>query len=132
MIILRQWVVLYTDYLSQATVLMGVIAFTYTVITRSRNGHKISLDELFVRALAGASIPNGLMFIMCAFDTSLIPKLSEINIYLALVGMALVYISFKEAFIEKQQKSRSSSTATSISTPTSVKRTPENPSIQPP
>ena len=47
---------------------------------------------------SGSSIPTGVLLILCAFDSALLTKLSEIGIYLAVIGIALIFISVKAVF----------------------------------
>lgn len=54
-----------------------------------------SLEDLFVIAITGSSFPSGVLFIAAAFDSSLLARVSEAPVYIALAGFAVLYIAIK-------------------------------------
>jgi len=82
--------------LQQLSVAFAVVAFIAAVIRGRSKGSPHSLDKLIAKLLAGSAIPTGLFLIVCAFDTSLISKLTDLSLYLAAAGLALLYVSIKE------------------------------------
>jgi hypothetical protein len=82
--------------LQRLSVLCAVLVFV-TVFVRGRmNGMAHPLDKLLSKLLAGSAIPTSIFLVVCAFDTTLITKLSDLSLYLAAAGVALLYVSVKE------------------------------------
>ena len=94
----------FADNLSVINVFVAIFVFVYTYVQKSRQKSKITLDELFVRTLAGSAIPVGMLLMFCALDSTLIVKLNDLNVYLALVGMGLIFVSAREAFTGMSKK----------------------------
>ncbi|EOY5687729.1 hypothetical protein ACP7IB_003462 [Vibrio cholerae] len=54
---------------------------------------KIEFIDIFVVGTAGSSAPSGLLLIYAAFDQSIVTKISDSNVYIAFVGIALLYVA---------------------------------------
>lgn len=78
----------------------GLLSFFALVIINHRKTRKNNLGDLLVVGLAGSAVPTGLLLIYGAFDSTIIPKLSDASIYIAFAGAALLII-FGQTFKEK-------------------------------
>lgn len=56
---------------------------------------KTSLEDFFIVAIAGSSFPSGFLIVASAFNPTLLTKLSDSPIYIALAGCAVIYIACK-------------------------------------
>ena len=54
-----------------------------------------SLEDFFVVGLTGSSCPSGFLFIAAAFDSTLLIRVSEAPVYIALAGCAVLYLAIK-------------------------------------
>ncbi|MCG7996600.1 MAG: hypothetical protein JAZ06_14385 [Candidatus Thiodiazotropha taylori] len=81
-------------------VVCGLMSFFSLVAINHKKARKNNLGDLLVVGLAGSSVPTGLLLIYGAFDSSVIPKLSDAGIYIAFAGAALLII-FGQTFKEK-------------------------------
>jgi hypothetical protein len=59
---------------------------------------KRSLEGVVGKLLAASAVPTGIVLVGCAFDSSLITKLSDLGLYLLAAAVALLYVSLKELF----------------------------------
>jgi hypothetical protein len=61
-----------------------------------KRGRACNLDDIFIVGLAGGAFPSGALFIYAALvDATMLSKLAETPIYIALAGFAILYISGK-------------------------------------
>jgi hypothetical protein len=84
------------DYLKQLSVACAILVFIATLLRSRLRGNPHSLDKLISKLLAGSAIPTGVFLIICAFKTDLMAKLTDLSLYLAAAGLALLYVSVKE------------------------------------
>ncbi|NOZ11512.1 MAG: hypothetical protein GXP09_10790 [Gammaproteobacteria bacterium] len=81
--------------------MIGLIAVFVTVFTFAGlpiycklSKRSITFQELMVRALSASSLPTAIVIILCAIDVSLLAKLGGLfQVYIALAGLSLVYVS---------------------------------------
>lgn len=52
------------------------------------------LDDLIIVFLAGASLPTAMLLIYSGFDKTVLSKLIDAGIYVALSGVSLLYVGF--------------------------------------
>jgi hypothetical protein len=83
------------NYINQASVGAGVVVFVFMWMLNLLKDRQNKLEDLLRKALAASAIPPGLVLIFCAHKPELITKLREPNIYIAVAGLALIYISIK-------------------------------------
>lgn len=62
---------------------------------RAKNQRRTSLEDFFVVGITGSSFPSGFLFIAAAFDSTLLARVSEAPVYIALAGCAVLYIAGK-------------------------------------
>jgi hypothetical protein len=62
---------------------------------RTKKQKKTSLEDFFVVGITGSSFPSGFLFIAAAFDSTLLARVSEAPVYIALAGCAVLYIAIK-------------------------------------
>lgn len=74
-----------------AGLLVALLYWAY----RSKNQKATSLEDFFVVGITGSSFPSGFLFIAAAFDSSLLVRVSEAPVYIALAGCAVLYIAAK-------------------------------------
>lgn len=71
-----------------------VVTFVYWVY-RAFKQKRTSLEDFFVVGITGSSFPSGILFIAAAFDSTLLTRVSEAPVYIALAGCAVLYITIK-------------------------------------
>jgi len=76
------------------SITLGIIFFLIPLYINRKRKKKNILADLMVIGFGGASVPTGLALIYCAFDPSKLSKLSDVGIYIAFSGLALLYIAF--------------------------------------
>lgn len=81
----------------------GLLSLVVLLIINIFTKRKNDLGDLLVVALAGSSIPTGVLLIYGAFVVEVIPKLSDAGIYIGFAGVALLLI-FVQTFKEKLLK----------------------------
>jgi len=80
----------------QTTVGVALLCAAVAVLRGPQKPGGLRLEDVIAKLLAGSSIPTGLYLMACAFDTSLVAMLTELGLYLAAAGLALLYVSVKE------------------------------------
>lgn len=78
------------------TVGAGLFGVLVVLLRGWKNRAVLKLEDVIAKLLAGSAIPTGFYLMACAFNTSLIAKLSDLGLYLAAAGLALLYVSIKE------------------------------------
>lgn len=73
----------------------GLLIALFYWAYRAKKGKKTSLEDFFVVGITGSSFPSGLLFIASAFDSTLLARVSETPVYIALAGCAVLYIAIK-------------------------------------
>lgn len=74
-----------------AGLLVALLYWAY----RSKMQKSTSLEDFFVVGITGSSFPSGFLFIASAFDSTLLTRVSEAPVYIALAGCAVLYIAAK-------------------------------------
>lgn len=62
---------------------------------RASKQKNTSLEDFFVVGITGSSFPSGFLFIAAAFDSTLLSRVAEAPVYIALAGCAVLYIAIK-------------------------------------
>ena len=87
----------YFDYINQlsigATLLSFAILWMRRALQKSSHDRDFRLEVLLASSLAVATVPTSIALIACAFDTSLIPRLTELHLYILVAGAALLFIA---------------------------------------
>lgn len=78
-----------------APVFSGLIVALCYWAYRAANQKKTSLEDFFVIGITGSSFPSGFLFIAAAFESTLLTRVSEAPIYIALAGCAVLFIAIK-------------------------------------
>jgi len=63
-----------------------------------RERGKPDLVDLISKLLAASAIPTSMYLLASAFNPAWVQKLSDVGLYLAAAGLALLYVSLKELF----------------------------------
>ncbi len=87
------------DIIKFGPVACGLLSFVVFVIINHVKGRKNNLGDLFTFGLAGSSLPTGVLGSYGAFDSTVIPIVSDSGVYIAFAGAALLIIAcqtFKE------------------------------------
>jgi hypothetical protein len=93
----------FIENIHSLTVIFGLLAFAGIYISNRIRGKTNHLDDLLMRMLSASAIPTGLLLLLCAFDTTLLQKIEGLNIYIALAGLALIYVSLKAVFTNNKR-----------------------------
>lgn len=75
------------------SITLGIIFFLIPLYIDRKRNQKHTLADLMVIGFSGASVPTGLALVYCAFQPSKLAKLSDVGIYIAISGLALLYIA---------------------------------------
>ncbi len=78
---------------------LGTIVFILVPILNWHFNRPTALDALLLQVLAAIAIPTGIALIICGLKPNLISELKGLNVYIALAGMTLIYLSIKAVFI---------------------------------
>ena len=113
--------------LGTLTVLFGIVAFLASLWINWRLGRRNSLSRLLGAGMGASAIPAGFVFLYCAFDPTALSQVSNTPIYIALAGLAVIFVAYQtffeqasvEDFLEqrKQQPIRGTSSASEYSKP---------------
>jgi hypothetical protein len=82
--------------LQQVTVACAVSGAIYCLIRHRANPSGRTLESVVLKLLAASTIPTGILLLACAFDTSLLRHVSDVGIYVAAAGVALLFVGVKE------------------------------------
>lgn len=74
-----------------SALVVGLLYWGY----RAAKKKSISLEDIFVVGITGSAFPSGFLFIAAGFDPTLLARVAETPIYIALAGIAVLYISVK-------------------------------------
>lgn len=84
------WVIKFGPAVS--AVIVAIVYWGYRTYKDKSN----SLEDIFIVGISGSSFPSGFLFIYGALiDASVVAKLSEAPVYIALGGFAMLYIAGK-------------------------------------
>lgn len=76
-------------------VLSGLLVALGFWLYRWKKSKSVALDDIFIVGITGSSFPSGVLFIIAAFDSTILAKVSEAPVYIALAGCAVLYIAGK-------------------------------------
>lgn len=76
----------------------GIAVFISNLYMNRKYGRETSLDSLIVKVLSAFSIPPGFLLLYCAFNPDLIIQLGWLRVYIAIAGMVVIFIAFKNNF----------------------------------
>ncbi|HEY7334070.1 MAG TPA: hypothetical protein VH639_04240 [Bryobacteraceae bacterium] len=77
---------------------LALIAFILGLLWDFKRKKTTGLEVHLARAAAAGTVPTSLLLIYCAFDPSVLPHLTGLNVPIAAAGMALLYISLRGVF----------------------------------
>jgi hypothetical protein len=83
-------------HLDQFVIGSAVATFVVHYAISAWKGSPDALNSAFLKCFSGASIPNGLAFLVCAFLPEYIPKIQGATLAFALAGLALIAASAKD------------------------------------
>ncbi len=75
--------------------LSGLIVALLFWLYRWKNAKAVSLEDIFIVGITGSSFPSGVLFVVAAFDSTLLVQVSEAPVYIALAGCAVLYVAGK-------------------------------------
>jgi hypothetical protein len=88
-----------SENIAIASVSLTILTFIGLLLYGFMADIKISLNELIIRSLSASALPNAIVIIICAFDTTLLGKLAGLfQVYIALAGLSLIYVSINGIF----------------------------------
>ena len=73
----------------------GLIVAILYWIYRTKKKKITSLEDFFIVGITASAFPSGILLIAAAFDSTLLSKMSDAPIYIALAGCAVLYITIK-------------------------------------
>jgi len=76
---------------------LGALTFLVAQLLRRKQPH---LEKILVKAFAASTIPTGFLLLVSGFQPNLLTQIADLSLYAAIAGIALLYISFKELFVE--------------------------------
>lgn len=71
-----------------------LVTTIFVSLIRLSKGLSVGLDDVMSPALASATVPTGISLIICAFNPSYIPKLEQMNMYLSVAGVVVIFLAF--------------------------------------
>ena len=86
------YLLLFFDHIDKIVVGFGVFGLALHLIRNGNGEHE--LRDLLPRLFAYGTIPIGIAFVICAFEPSLLTRLSSINIYIAAAGCSVLYVAW--------------------------------------
>ncbi len=86
---------IFIENLPQISVIFGLLFFIIILIRLLVKREEVKLEKLLTGAFSGSTIPTGLALLLCAFDPSLIQHLEGLHIYIAVAGLALIFVAIK-------------------------------------
>src|SRR5262245_12178037 len=72
---------MWTPSLEQVSVGSALVCMAITIVRYHRKSQRVRLEDLLGKLLAGSAIPTSLFLLACAFNRTLIPKLTDLGIY---------------------------------------------------
>jgi len=78
-----------------APVVCGLIVMLTAWGYRVLKSKPVTVEDMFVVGITGSSFPSGVFFILAAFDSSMLVKVSEAPVYIGIAGCAVLYITGK-------------------------------------
>lgn len=76
-------------------VFSGLVITLIYWLYRWNKSKTVELEDMFIVGITGSSFPSGILFIVAAFDPTLLEKVSEAPVYIAIAGCAVLYIAGK-------------------------------------
>lgn len=89
-------------FLSIVTIIFGILAFVLALLVSWRLGRRSSLSRLLGASMGASAIPIGVVFIYCAFDPTALAEISNASIYVALAGLAVIFVGCR-SFAEQAE-----------------------------
>jgi hypothetical protein len=101
---MREWIAsmhnvrsVFLQHISLLSVCFALAGFVFSVGADLWKGDAETLQKHLGRALAAAAIPAAFALICLAFDPASVAVVPGLEVPIAFGGMALLYVSFKEA-----------------------------------
>ncbi|MCW3481044.1 hypothetical protein OL229_15970 [Neisseriaceae bacterium JH1-16] len=76
-------------------VISGLLVMVACWAYRWFKSKPVTVEDMFVVGITGSSFPSGVLFVIAAFDSSLLAKVSEAPVYIGIAGCAVLYIAGK-------------------------------------
>lgn len=86
----------YFDHLTTLTTVFGAIAFVIACGVY-RESEKVGYESLS-RAASWCMLPNGIAFLLCAADSSLVPRIADSGVAFFMGGLALASLVLPDIF----------------------------------
>lgn len=98
----------YFEVINQLSVGLASFAFMclwarQVILIKESKMEKLEFGSLASGSLSVATLPTGIALILCAFDTSLLPKLSDLHLHIWIAGAAIFFLGIT-AFISEWNK----------------------------
>lgn len=87
---------IFISHLDRFVIGAAVTTFVVHYGLSAWKGSSDALNSAFLKCFSGASIPNGLAFLLCAFFPEYIPKIQGATLAFALAGLALIAASARD------------------------------------
>lgn len=78
------------EYVKFASIVCGLLSFVTVLLFAPKPR---TLNVVIAGAFAGAGTPTGIAVILCAFRPTLVKALEDLQLYLALTGAILIFVS---------------------------------------
>jgi hypothetical protein len=97
---MRMFVEAYLDNLGTLSIIVAILSAFGQIMSRVTRRAGLDLQMVIQKTLAGAAIPIGLALMLCAFDTSLLRRIHNSEVYILISGISILYISLIGVFPE--------------------------------
>lgn len=91
------------DNLGKITIGIALFCAAGQVVYYISQGHQLELEGILQKTLSGAGSVAGLALLIGAFDTSLLMKITNLEIYILVAGISILYVSYIGIFPRKQK-----------------------------
>lgn len=92
------------EHINTISVGLGILIFGTVIIKNLVTKQQNKLEDILVKVFAGSAIPTGILLLFCAFKPALISHLKNLNIHIAVAGLALIYISCSSLFSKNKSE----------------------------
>ncbi len=100
---LRYWQFFLIDNLGTIILIFALISAVGQAAFYFFKQWPMDLKGIIQKTLAGAGFVSGLALIVCAFDTNLLQKITNLEIYILISGISILYVSYIGLFPDKQK-----------------------------
>lgn len=98
----------YFEIINQLSVGLASVAFIclwarQLILVRNGKINELNFSSLASGSLSVATVPTGIALVLCAFDTSLLPRLSDLHLHIWVAGAAIFFLGIT-SFISEWNK----------------------------